>query len=300
MPGCPQERVLHAALTRSADLAALLLLWLPKTFTPDVRGQIQWAQEGLGALGGHYALPTLSIARALARRCADGERWCYDRAHGTQGGGRQSLHADLNHPNDGGHALFAAHVHALFAAAADAAAARLRAGAPPPRVAPLPPPLYPSNGALGSPGAASSAASSALALPGGATSPPAAGWEGGGLCVDVAEMAASARANEGWSVVTEVAASKIARLPALQARAGARAHAQCQPTTIKQMDPSAGWGVKQPKAHTQSSAAPRSRPCLLPHPRRPAVPAGARARARRQSRRARAQSGNWTCAAPTF
>jgi hypothetical protein len=45
----------------------------------------------------------------------------------------------------------------------------------------------------------------------------------GGLCVDVGEMAASARSNRGWKVVVEMTKAKVARLPALQADAAGAA-----------------------------------------------------------------------------
>ncbi|KAG8461975.1 hypothetical protein KFE25_013994 [Diacronema lutheri] len=214
---CLQERILHAALARRKQLAVLMLLWLPKTYHPTrASAVLRGAQDGLARLASHYSVPTLAMTRAFAARCAPGEAWCYDKAHGTADSARGaagSLHADLNHPNDGGHAFLAAHLLALLERTAARTRARVvsergggddggyggapRASAPralePP---PLPAPLYPVNLGLG-----------------------AHSRDDGGLCVDVGEMATSAVRNSGWTVRVEMAASKVARLPALQADA---------------------------------------------------------------------------------
>lgn len=220
---CLQERIMHAALARRS-LAVLMLLWLPKTYHPTGGlAVLRKAQDGLRELGAHYAIPTLAMTIAFAERCAAGESWCYDREHGvadSSKGAAGTLHADLNHPNEGGHAWLAAHTIALLDTTAERVAARFRAarhaGAPRPPRPPLPPralpePLYEVNGGLG--------AAAQRGGDGGEGEEGVHAYDDGGICVDVSEMLATARANSGWAVRTEITKSKVARLPALQADA---------------------------------------------------------------------------------
>lgn len=199
---CLQERILHAALSRE-HIALLMLLWLPKTYHPTSGAtMLRAAQDGLAHLGAHYSVPTLRVERAFAAKCAPGEAWCYDKAHATSDsalGSVGTLHADLNHPNEGGHAFLAEHVLALFQATAERAKAQAlerAAGREPQRASrALPAPLYPINQGLG-----------------------ASSEDDSGLCVDVAAMERAARRNDGWAVTVEMASTKVARLPALQAQ----------------------------------------------------------------------------------
>lgn len=205
--------MLRAALAGPEWPAVLLLLWTPKHFRPadGAPTTLQEVQANLGALGAHYQLPTLHMQRAFAAPCAGyapgadptPAGWCY-RRNGSRHGEEGMLHGDMYHPNNDGHAFFAAHILELLERAA--LLARAAADAPAPRgPLRLPAARHALNSGLGSDG-------------GGAGG--RAGTDGeASNCLDVEAMASSASVNRGWAVVEEANSAGVKRLPALQATA---------------------------------------------------------------------------------
>jgi len=192
---CLQERILRAALLGARQPAVLMLLWLPKHYKPSPPETIMTqVQAGLRALGEHYHIPTLVMTDAFKANCPPEQRtattWCYVR--NMTMGGEGYLHADMYHPNQDGHAFFAAHVIQQLERSMGEVMAR-KVHVPTHLPLELPKSLHELNRGLDSTG------------------------EGGkNLCLAVEEMEGLSTRNSGWKVVTEVTKTNVKRLPALQ------------------------------------------------------------------------------------